>query len=286
LSRDCTALFTLHGGVAHPHLVGRGPWNHGFLHGGAVCGLAGHLVEAALDERLGPDHGLAGARLTVEILSMVPVAPLVVAAEVVKPGRRSAIVSARISHEGRVVARASSSWTAVGPDGTAGAGAPAPGAPAAGAVPPRPATVLHPDATESVDYPRPGFNCDAVELRAVHGTTEDPGPGVVWARLLPAVVADRPVTPFTRAAAISDLGIAVGWEHSPTGDTFINCDVTLQLARPVRGEWLCLDSRVHAHAAGTGFCETLLSDDDGPVGRVLQSLTVTPMTFGLEARQG
>ena len=117
----------------------------------------------------------------------------------------------------------------------------------------------------------------------MHGTTEDPGPGVIWARLVPSVVATRPVTPFTRAATISDLGIAVGWELSPTGESFINCDVTLQLARPVRGEWLCLDSRIHADGAGTGFCETHLSDDDGPVGRVLQSLAATPLTLGLEA---
>ena len=273
LPDDETALFTLDGPDAVPHDIGRGPWDHGFLHGGAVCGLAAHLIEDALRERLGAGHGLAGCRLTVEILSMVPVRPLTVAAEVVKPGRRAAVATAEIRHEGRVVARASSTWGGASPTGEA---------PPEGEDPPpaRPEVVLDPGAGEDADYPRPGFNCDAVELRPLVGTTEAPGPGLVWVRLRPAVVTGRAVTPVTRAAAVSDLGIAVGWDHSPSGGDFINADVTLQLVRPVRGEWLLLDSRIRADRSGTGFCDTVLSDDGGVVGRVLQTTVEAPVTLG------
>jgi hypothetical protein len=82
--------------------------------------------------------------------------------------------------------------------------------------------------------------------------------------------------------ALSDIGIAVGWEPSPSGASFINPDVTLQVNRHPIGEWVLMDSRVHAAAHGVGFCETVLSDDTGPFGRVLQTLVEAPgsLTIG------
>ena len=53
------------------------------------------------------------------------------------------------------------------------------------------------------------------------------------------------------------------------------------VSRPPAGEWVLMASRVHASAAGIGFCETVLSDDAGLFGRVLQSLVETPPTLGL-----
>ena len=278
---DDECLFVVNGEIAHPQPIGRGPWDHGFMHGGAVCGLAAHLVEDAVSDHFGVEHPLVGTRLTVEIMSMVPLAPLAISAVMIKPGRRSAIAAAEIRHDGRLLVRASSHWAASRshPGQTDGHEADRPD------VPPRPVDALDPGADEEMDYPRPGFNCDAVELRSVRGTTEDPGPGLIWVRLRPAVVADRAVTPFTRAATISDLGIAIGWEHSPSGEGFINSDVTLQLSRPVQGPWLCLDSRIHGNSAGTGFCESILSDDHGVVGRVLQSLVETPHQLGAMAQK-
>ena len=75
---------------------------------------------------------------------------------------------------------------------------------------------------------------------------------------------------------LSDLGAAVGWDHSPSGAAFINADVTLQINRYPVGPWVLMDSRVHASHDGIGFMETVVSDDTGPLGRVLQTLVETP----------
>ena len=47
------------------------------------------------------------------------------------------------------------------------------------------------------------------------------------------------------------------------------------------GEWVLMASRVHPSGAGVGFCETVLSDDAGLFGRVLQSLVEAPEELGI-----
>ena len=267
MSEPPSALFQRRGSVLHPTLLTRGPWNHGCLHGGAVCAALGWAVEGAQ-----PDPAMALARFTVEIRSMVPLAPLHTEAHVVKGGKRTKIIEATLSVDGRVVARATSQWVAhrvdqhVAPDG---AGAHAPG-------PSRPATAADPGASPDMDYPRPGFNCDAVELRPIRSTTEDEGPGLIWVRLRHGIVDGERTSPTLAMMTLADFGIAVGWQRSPSGAGFINPDVTLQLNRPPHGEWVLMASRVHAAASGVGFCETVLSDDAGLFGRILQTLVETP----------
>jgi acyl-coenzyme A thioesterase PaaI-like protein len=257
--------FARHGEVLVPTTLTRGPWDHGFLHGGAVCGAVGWALERAR-----PDDDLMLARMTVEIRSMVPLGPLRTEAAVSKPGRRTRVIDATLHHEGRLVARATSQWVLH-------RGAEAPGAaidwrPVAS----RPPTPADPGATDQLDYPRPGFNCDAVELRPIRSTTEDPGPGLIWARLRHPVVAGEATSNLLAVLTLSDLGVAVGWEPAPSGAGFINADVTVQLHRYPVTEWVLMASRVHASALGVGFCETVLSDDAGLFGRVLQTLVETP----------
>jgi hypothetical protein len=248
--------------MLRPTTLTRGPWDHGFLHGGAVCGAVGWALEQAR-----PDDDMVLARATVEIRSMVPLGPLRAEGTLVKPGRRTRVIEATLRTDAGVAVRATSPWVVHRPSE-----APLVRRPVAQ----RPATVADPGAVDGVDYPRPGFNCDAVELRPLKGTTEDPGPGLIWARLRQPVVEGEPTSTLLSALTLSDLGIAVGWEHSPTGAAFINPDVTVQLNRYPVGEWVLLASRVHAAPHGVAFCETVLSDDAGLFGRVLQTLVEAP----------
>ena len=255
------ALFERDGDVLMPTLLARGPWNHGFLHGGAACAAAGWALERAR-----PDDDLVLTRMTVEIRSMVPLAPLQTAALVAKPGKRTRIIESTLSHDGRLLVRATSQWVSRRKDQDS----------ARRPVANRPAEAADPGANLGIDYPRPGFNCDAVELRPLRSTTEEPGPGLIWVRLAQPVVRGEVTSPLLMALTLSDLGIAVGWDHAPSGSGFINPDVTVQLNRYPIGEWLLFASRVHASSQGVGFCETVLSDDHGSFGRVLQSLVETP----------
>ena len=263
------ALFVRDGSTLHPTTLTRGPWDHGFLHGGAVCAAVGWALGSAQ-----PDPGLLCARMTVEIRSMVPLAPLGTEATVVKAGRRTQVLEATLSHDGRTLVRATSQWVAHDPAAVTPV-------PARSAVPSRPDHPNDPGARAEMNYPRPGFNCDAVELRPIRGNTEDEGPGLVWVRLRHPVVQGEPTSPMLALMAMADLGVAVGWERSPAGAAFINPDLTLQVNRAPQGEWVLMASRVHASAAGVGFCETVLSDDAGLFGRVLQSQVEAPPELGI-----
>ena len=184
------------------------------------------------------------------------------------------MIEATLATEAGVVARATSQWVLHRPSEAP---------PARQRVPARPERSADPGADADFEYPRPGFNCDAVELRPLVGTTETPGPGMTWVRLRTSVIDGEPPSALLSIMALSDVGVAVGWEPSPSGASFINPDVTLQINRYPIGEWVLMDSRVHAAPQGVGFCETVLSDDTGPFGRVLQTLVEAPetLTIGL-----
>ena len=213
-----TALFDRDGTTLLPTTLCRGPWDHGYLHGGAVCGAVGWALEQAR-----ADDTLVLARATVEIRAMVPLGPLRTAcrrrqAGPADPGDRGDLgPRQRCSSRGR----RASGWRT----------APVRRRPHRTPCPPDPDRAADPGAVADFDYPRPGFNCDAIELRPLQGTTETAGPGVTWVRLRTPVVEGEPTSGLLSIMALSDVGIAVGWEPSPTGAAFINPDVTLQVNR-------------------------------------------------------
>lgn len=245
----------------------RGPWAGGGLHGGAICGAVGWASAGAVDDGSLRDVSRPPfmlTRLTTEILRPVPVEPLTVNAEVVRRGRRVLVTAARlVDAGGRPLVRASAQWVRADPYGLLLTDQAPP--------PARPAEVTDP-AAGGLDYPRPGFNCDALELRALSGTTEEPGPGVIWVRMKVDLIQGHPNGPIELLSAVSDYGNAVGWEPSADGQPMINPDVTLQVFRYPRSEWICLQSTAHITATGVGMMETVLWDDDGPVGRSLSTM--------------
>jgi hypothetical protein len=251
------ALFARRGDALVPTDWSRGPWNHAMLHGGPVCGLAAAAVEGLAGD------GLLCARMTVELHRPVGLDPITVAARMVKPGRRARVIDAELSQGGQVVVRAMSQW--VRRDGLDEPPGPVP--------PPPVTTVASGDA--DFDYPRPGFNCDAVEIASVRGSTEESGPGQVWVRLVVPLVAGESTSRWAATATLSDLVAAAAWEEAPEGESFINADVTLQLNRLPAGEWLFLDARSHV-AGAVGLNEALLADHLGPLGRVLQTIVQSP----------
>ncbi len=229
-----------------------------------------------------------------EILRPVPVAPLEHRATVVRRGRLSQVVDAELVADGRLVARATSQWATI----RAGSDAPRPRAPEGTpaelvegttlesattdpAVPRRPPTASDPGASE-VGYPRPGFNCDVFELRCLVGSTEEPGPGTVWARMLGGVVEGHPAEPVDRLATVADLANAVGWDRSPNDAPMINPDLTLQLLRYPAGPWICLEAAGKATASGIGMMETTLWDGDGRFGRVLSTMVESPVALAVD----
>ncbi|MFI0486336.1 thioesterase family protein [Actinomadura sp. 9N215] len=236
-----------------------GPWSAGLQHGGPVAGLMGRAFE-----RHEPVPGTRVARVTIEILSPVPVAELDVAVRVVRPGRRVTYLEGELVHEGRPVVRANA-WRIMG--------APAQLEPVvhAPAPPPRPEST--PLFGEWGDLHVRGY-LSAMEWRPVRGSFGEPGPGTVWARSRIPLVAGESDTPLVRALTLADSASGVGSEVDLGKWLIINTDMTVALHRDPVGEWLCMDASLDASPGGSALCTATIADGSGEFGRVLQTLLV------------
>ncbi|MBB5918231.1 hypothetical protein BJY24_007143 [Nocardia transvalensis] len=251
-------------GVFHPTELTRGPWAADAQHGGAPAALAGYVIG-----RCEPWGRVA--RVAVEYLGVVPIAPLraevrVVEAEARVGGRRVEMVEATLSSGQRVVVKATA-WRlgTVAPDLE---------------VPPEILPDGNPLGPDGIamrpehSFPsnqRVGFHT-GVEYRFVSGAFRTPGPAVCWFRLRYPVVAGAEPAPLERVLAAADFGNGVSavlpWGHC----YFINTDLTVNMYREPVGEWVCLDAVTRAEPDGIGLAESRLFDERGPIGRGTQTL--------------
>jgi hypothetical protein len=246
--------------------LGRGPWDPNALHGGAAAAL---LMRAF--ERLPAPDGLNLARVTYEFVRPVPVGPIEVQAEIVRPGRRVQLLEGSISAAGVEVVRARALQVRRADLGEAngdgsGAGTPDPPAPPApdhG----RPAELRPPH--------RPMFALDAIEILFVAGAWGQ-GPCTAWFRLLSPIVAGETPSPLQRLAAAGDFGNGTSATLSWDDYLFINPDLTLYIEREPVGEWIALESETRITDGGIGVAESVLFDERGRVGRATQALLVAP----------
>jgi hypothetical protein len=239
--------------------LGRGPWDPRALHGGAPAAL---LVRAF--EQLPAADGLSLARVTYEFMRPVPVGPLEVRAQVVRPGRRVQLLEASIVADGNEVARARAlQIQAADAGGAAAEEAPPPPGPEQG----RPPELRVPH--------RPMFAFDAIEIMFVAGGWGR-GPCTAWFRLRSPIVAGETPSPLQRLAAAGDFGNGISATLSWDDYLYINPDLTLYVERQPVGEWICLDSQTRIARDGVGLAESILYDERGRVGRATQALLVAP----------
>jgi hypothetical protein len=202
------------------------------------------------------------SRVTFEVLGPVPVADLTVSTSVERPGRSVELLSASLSHEGRVVLTARA-WHIVGSDTTAVAG----GDPAAMA-PPSSAAPM-----EIPDYWSGGYLA-AVEWLSVSGGIFTPGDAQVWARPRVAVVEGFEPTPLERLFSVVDSASGVSSRVDIRKWYAINTDLTVHLHRQPAGEWVGMDARTTIGPDGVGLATSVVHDVEGPVGTTAQALFV------------
>jgi hypothetical protein len=256
--------------VFHPTELTRGPWSPDAQHGGPPSALLAAIVEEHDSEdapRGTGDASMFVARLTVELLRPVPLAPLRIAVTPERPGRKVQLVGARMFADTTEVARA----TALRirridlpvPDG-ARPDIARPAGPESG-------TASAPPWGDAGSLP--GFHNAAVDHRFVRGSFATPGPATDWIRLRGDLVDGEPTPAIARVPAAADFGNGVSWSLSrEDGWMFINPDLTIYLHRYPAGEWVCLESETWPQSAGTGLAESRLHDEQGVIGRSLQSL--------------
>ena len=116
------------------------------------------------------------------------------------------------------------------------------------------------------------YHSHAVEHRVVRGAWGRLGPCTDWIRLRVPVVAGEAPSPLQRVAAAADFGNGISAALPFGAWRFINPDLTIHLERLPRGEWVCLDAVTWLGPEGAGVAESALFDEDGRLGRSLQSL--------------
>jgi Thioesterase-like superfamily len=257
------ALFLPDGPGLVPTDRARGPWSPDALHGGPVAALVARSAERHGDS---PHDGLQLARITLELLRPVPLAPLTVTASVVKPGRKVQLLDISVVAGGVEVVKARALRLRIDPD------QPAVGLSTPEDRPPEPPERWAAAAAMVDRYP--AFHNRGVEMRFVGGREDGRGPATVWLRLTCPVVLGEKTTPFQRASAVADFSNGVSSELDFLTSSFVNADLTVSIYRPPVGEWVCLDARTRYGSPGVGAAESALWDAEGRIGRALQHLVV------------
>jgi hypothetical protein len=252
------AVFVRDGGRFMATDLALGPWYEGALHGGAPAALLVHAVNAA-----DLDPALRLARITYEFVRPVPIGPLSVTVEVVRPGRRMTLLDARLLDAQQIeVMRARALLLRASELG----------------VPPNsPPPFPGPEEGRANDFPGargPGFVTEAMEIRFVEGTFRQPGPATAWFRLRQPVVAGEPISQLERLAAAGDFGNGIASVLSWDEHLFINPDLTLYIERAPVGEWVALQSETRISLGSVAVAESLLWDRHGRIGRAIQALLV------------
>lgn len=231
------------------------------MHGGAPAALLARVVE-----RHDPGPATFVARLTIDLLRPVPLAPLTVVARTSRPGKKVQWVEAALVADGVEVVRASALRLRTDDD----LELPLPAPPGPQLPPPGASQPFEIQFTPDV---LTGF-WTAMDVRQAAGSWTEPGPGTVWFRLRVPVVAGETPTPLQRVAAAADFGNGVS-AALPRGEyLFINPDLSIHLHRYPVGEWVGLDATTAAEPFGVGLARSTLHDEQGPIGMSLQSLLV------------
>jgi acyl-Coa thioesterase superfamily protein/acyl-CoA thioesterase superfamily protein len=251
------SVFRREGDAFVPTGHARGPWDPGQLHGGAPGALIAEAVQA---------DGYLVARLTLDFLAPVPMAPLTVSARTTKPGRNLQLAEAEMEAEGRTVVRARAVRLRRGevelPPEAGGEPAPADG----------------PDDGRRARFPvddghDEGFHRTAMDIRFVDGDYGI-GPARAWFRLRLPLVDDTPASPLARAIAAADFGNGISRVVGFDDYLFVNTDLTVHLYREPATEWVLLDARTRLEPHGAGLAHSFLDDERGRIGLAAQSLFV------------
>jgi hypothetical protein len=257
------AVFAREGDTWHPSELARGPWDPRAQHGGAPSALLAHIAESAMAE-----PGWQLARLTVELVRPVPLAPLSSRCTA-QPSRSTARLTIDLTAGDTLVARAHALMLR-------GQGLALPDALPGWS--PAELLPLPQDCPDSVRIPGlpegPYFHRAAIESRLAQGDAARPGPAAAWFRLIVPMVLDAPTSPAMRVAAAADFGNGLSWVLPPRRYLFANADLSVHLVRPPEGEWIGVASETQADAGGAGTTLSRLYDTQGPVGVAIQTLVL------------
>nr|WP_218880928.1 thioesterase family protein [Kineosphaera limosa] len=241
-----------------PTLHAQGAWLAHEQHMAPVTGLLAHCLQT-----FNTREDLQLARLTAEILGVMPARPTTVECQTIRSGRTIELDEATVSIEGRVVVRARA-WRLGRVDTSEVAADETPAIPG-------------PDELAAIDLSQlwGGGFIASLELRT--DTQRVPGRGHAWARPTKHLVEGEPVHPVAAYLGVVDTANGVATRLDPRSWMFPNTDLSVHLVRQPKAGWVGFDTAVIVGDSGVGLTSSRLHDIDGPVGRCEQILTVRPM---------
>lgn len=236
-----------------------GAWDPDEQHIAPALGLLTHAIELDRDRRR--DDRPAVARLSFDILGVIPLGEMDVDVSVLRAGRTIELIEATLRYDGRevVVARA---WLLARFDTTALQGTSFPALPS-------------PDTMPSADMSE-GWHGGFVRSIDVRRGAKEPGRTQAWVRTAHPLIGDEAVSDTARFVGLFDLANGLSPRVQTDVAFFPNVDLTAHLFRAPTGEWLGYDMRMTFGANGLGLTETIMHDTAGPFATVSQSLTVRP----------
>ena len=259
------AYIAVHGNTYRASALTRGPWHPEHQHGGPPIALVCRAVERAALE-----HGLTHvSRLTANLLRPVPIDQVTIEVSTDYAGRNAGHFSARLHAGAKEVARFTAlvqrEADVILPDPhSAEAGPPA--------VPPGP------DQSPVGIFLFAGAHmgyADLVETRVARGRFFN-GPCAIWFRLRQALLDGEAPSAYQRVAVAADSGNGISAALDFAKYSFVNSDLTINLLRRPRGEWICVDACTHLGPSGSGLAESRLFDEHGLLGVGTQSLLIRP----------
>jgi hypothetical protein len=235
-----------------------GPWDPRMQHGAAPATLA---VWAA--ERIATRAEMPIARVTIDLMRPVPLAPLTFESEVLREGQKIQLCAVRLKAYGVLVVAA----TVLKVRRLS--------LPLPADLPKEMVTLPGPDEVpvDPAQFSNSAF-VTGMSLRSARGKFGVPGPGAIWYRVDRPLVEGSSLSQAMRAVAAADFAngtsAALDFRHW----TFLNADLTVNMAREPVGEWILLDGESWIGPDGAGLAMMRLADERGYFGRAVQSLVI------------
>lgn len=243
-----------------PSVATQGPWSPEFQHGGPPSSLLTHVL------RTQPSAGhFRIIRITIEILSAVPLKPCEIQVEVVRGGNRIELLRGEYRSEGKTFLIAHA-WRIH---------------PEAGLTPmisESYETPLLPEAQAEDLYSIFGNfpYVEALEWRFSKGGFDALGPATVWARQRIPLIENHEIDGLEALVLMIDSANGVSAELDFQKWTYVPVDLTVGIYRQPEGPWVGMDARTVIGNAGNGQTTTIAFDRKGAVGHSLHTLFIRP----------
>jgi hypothetical protein len=252
------AIYRVDGAIAETSAFAGGPWDPKLQHGAAPSSLICWVAE-----RLPSPVPMRVARLTVDLMRPVPVAPLTIETEVLREGKKIQLVAVRLLANGTEVVRATALRIRREPQEL----------PSAAFCPPLDmrGPELGRESISPTGMSRTPF-LSGISMRAARGSFRLPGPAAVWYRAEWPIVEGADISPLMRATIAADFCNGTSAVLDFREWTFINADLSISLAREPVGDWILLDAETWAGPDSIGIAQARLADREGYFGRAVQSV--------------